>query len=250
MGLKVFVAGGSGAVGHSLLPLLREAGHDITATTRTSAKREVLRSLGCSTIVVDVFDQPALDRAVQTASPDVVIHQLTDLSAGLDPNDPSAREKVLRGNARLRREGTGNLVRAARGAGVSRVIAQSIAWAYAPKTPPYLETDPLDSTATGIRALSVVDGVIPLERSVLDQQDFIGIVLRYGQLYGPGTWASQPAGDSPLHLDAAAYAALLAIDRGPAGAYNIAEPGGAVVVDKAMRELGWRADFRLAPPRS
>ncbi len=250
MAFKIFLAGASGAVGRSLLPQLLEAGHEVTVTTRTAVRRDELRSLGCEVMVVDVYDQPALDRAVLTSSPDVVIHQLTDLSAGLDPGNQAAREKVLRGNARLRREGTANLVRAAREAGARRVIAQSIAWAYAPKTPPYVETDPLENTATGLRALSVVDGVIPLERAVLDQQDFIGIVLRYGQLYGPRTWSNEPAGDAPLHVEAAAHAALLAIDHGHAGVYNIAEPGGTVVVEKAIRELGWRADFRLPPPRS
>jgi nucleoside-diphosphate-sugar epimerase len=131
-----------------------------------------------------------------------------------------------------------------RAAGAKRLIAQSIAWAYAPKTPPYVESDALDAQASGARGLTVGQGVIPLENAVLDQPDFVGVVLRYGYLYGPGTWSgATPQGPSCVHVDAAAHAALLALDRGK-GAYNIAEPGGEAAADKAIAELGWRDEFR------
>jgi nucleoside-diphosphate-sugar epimerase len=148
-------------------------------------------------------------------------------------------------NARLRREGTANLVRAARAAGARRVIAQSIAWAYAPKALPYREDDPLDVHATGDRAISVREGVVPLEAAVLGQRDFEGVVLRYGQLYGPGTWAAKPSGAMPVHVDAAAHAAFLAIDRGRPAAYNIADRDGAVAIDRAVAELAWNPEYRL-----
>jgi nucleoside-diphosphate-sugar epimerase len=242
MGLKVFLAGATGVISRSLIPLLRDAGHSMTGMTRTAKGREKLQSLGIEAVIVDVFDREKLRQAVIAAAPAVVIHQLTDLSAGLDS---AIQAEVLTRNARLRREGTANLVDAAWAAGAKRLIAQSIAWAYAPKDPPYQETDPLDATASGLRGISVGKGVIPLETAVLGQPDMEGVVLRYGELYGPGTWSAEPTGPSPVHVDAAAYAAFLAIDHGLPGAYNIAEPGGAVVIDKATTQLAWRPDFRL-----
>ncbi len=239
---RVFLAGATGVIGRSLVPLLRGAGHSVIGTTRTAEGKAKLEAMGIGAVVVDVFDAAAVEMAVTTAAPDILIHQLTDLAAGIDPAAP---EEAMRRNARLRREGTANLVRAARVAGVKRVIAQSIAWAYAFKDLPFVESDPLDVKATGSRAVSILDGVIPLESAILNQDDFEGVVLRYGQLYGPGTWAADPEGTAPVQVDAAAYAAFLALDHGPPGVYNIADPGGVVSIDKALRELGWRPDFRL-----
>jgi len=236
--MKIFLAGASGAIGRPLVNLLRRTGHDVAGTTRSEESATALRALGCEAVVVDVFDKAALERAVTTAKPDVVMHQLTALAAGSNPES-------LQQNARLRREGTPNLVEAAVKAGAGRIIAQSIAWAYAPKTPPYREDDPLDLDATGARAVSVVQGVVPLENAVLSNKDIEGVVLRYGQLYGPGTWAETPMGTSPVHVEAAAYAALLAIDHGRPGIYNITDPGSEAVSDKAVAELGWSYDFRV-----
>ena len=241
MTLKIFLAGATGVIGRSLIPLLLEGGYAVTGTTRTTDGKAELKALGIASAVVDVFDASALEDAVAAASPDIVIHQLTDLSGGIDPASP---EEAMRRNARLRREGTANLVKAARASGAKRVIAQSIAWAYAPKELPFVETDPLDLDATGVRRISVLEGVVPLESAILHQHDFDGIVLRYGQLYGPGTWTAEPDGSAPVHVEAAAYAAFLAVDHGSSGAYNIADPGGAVAIGKALHELGWRSDFR------
>jgi nucleoside-diphosphate-sugar epimerase len=88
-------------------------------------------------------------------------------------------------------------------------------------------------------------GVRALERAVLEAKGLDGIVLRYGRLYGPGTWFAVPSGRGVLHVDAAAHAALLALTRGTAGVYNIAEPDGAVAIDKARRDLGFDSTFRL-----
>ncbi|GGC45800.1 NAD-dependent epimerase/dehydratase family protein [Chelatococcus reniformis] len=244
MAARIFLAGASGVIGRSLARQLRDAGHLVVGATRTTQGREALQALGIEAVMVDVFDAPTLTRAVSDVAPEVVIHQLTSLAGGIDP--ASATETIAR-NARIRRVGTANLVAAARVAGARRLIAQSIAWAYAPKPPPYRESDPLDTEAGGLRALSVREGVIPLEDAVLGQRDMDGIVLRYGQLYGPGAWTETPKGSSPVHVDAAAHAALLAIHRGAAGPYNIADPGGEVSIDKAEAELGWRPDVRLAP---
>lgn len=240
MGYRIFLAGGSGAIGRRLIPQLVAAGHQVAATTRRAEKAEELRAIGASPVVIDVFDAGDLLAAVAEVKPEVVIHQLTDLPAGLDPNKMG---EAIIGNARVRDEGTRNLVEAAASAGARRLIAQSIAWAYAPGPEPHAETDPLDSGAEGGRGISV-GGVIALERQVLEEP-MTGIVLRYGHLYGPGTGADAAA-DPALHVDAAAYAVLLAVERGAPGAFNIAEPNGHAATDKAVSELGWRPDFRLA----
>jgi nucleoside-diphosphate-sugar epimerase len=155
---------------------------------------------------------------------------------------------ALARNARLRLDGTRNLLSAAKAAGVRRVVAQSIAFAYAPGPAPRSESDPLDTGATGPRAVSV-DGVVQLETQVLNATGIEGIVLRYGRLYGPGTWSAERTPPPALHVDAAAHAALLALTRGGAGIYNIAEDDGAVRTDRARQELGFDPGFRLTMPR-
>lgn len=236
----IFLAGAAGAVGARLVPLLQAAGYRVVGTTRSPARAAALAAAGVTPVVVDVFDAAALARAVEQARPEIAIHQLTDLPPGLDPSRMAA---AIAGNARIRIEGTRHLVAACLGAGVRRVIAQSIAWLYAAGTRPYAEGDPLDAAAEGSRAITV-GGVVALERSVLDSPPIEGVVLRYGQLYGPGTGVDRPTGEAPVHVDAAAHAALLAIDRARPGIYNIAEPAGLVAIDKARRELGWDPAFR------
>lgn len=240
MGHRIFLAGASGAIGQRLIPQLLLAGHEVTGTTRNADKAEKLLAMGVEPFVVDVFDADALWRAMGAIRPDIVVHQLTDLPGGLDPSRMG--EAVVR-NARIREEGTRNLVAAAVASGVRRMVAQSIAWAYAPGPEPHGEAYPLDGGASGNRGISV-GGVIALERAVLNAP-LTGIVLRYGQLYGPGTGTDAATGASPLHVDAAAHAALLALDKGAPGAFNVAEPNQTVSTQKAVEELGWRADFRL-----
>lgn len=238
---RIFLAGATGAVGQRLAPLLRDAGHQVAGTTRSLAKTDRLRALGVEPVVVDVFDAGALQEAVMAAKPDIVIHQLTDLPPKLEPELMAA---ALPRNARIRDEGTRNLVRAAQAAGARRLIAQSIAWIYAPGPTPHSESDPLKTEPDGTYNVTIA-GVIALERQTLQSPPLEGVVLRYGQLYGPGASREDRHGDMPLHVDAAAYAALLAIDRGTPGIYNVAEPNEVAATDKARRELGWSADFRL-----
>jgi nucleoside-diphosphate-sugar epimerase len=238
---RILLAGATGVIGRRLTPLLRDAGHQVAGTTRSAARTDELRALGAAPVVVDVFDAEGLARAVAAVRPDVVIHQLTDLPKGLDPSRMA--EAIVR-NARIRDEGTRNLVRAAVAAGVRRLVAQSIAWAYAPGREPHAEDDPLDLAAEGSRAISV-GGVVALERWTLQSPPLAGTVLRYGQIYGPGTGADAATGSAPLHVDAAAHAALLAVEKNASGIFNVAEPNGYAATDRARRELGWIANFRL-----
>ena len=239
--MKVFLAGAAGAIGRRLVPLLLEAGHSVIGTTRYGEKAAELKARGITAVVVDVYDAAATREAVMRARPDVVIHQLTDLPKELDPNRPAA----FGGNTRLRVEGTPNLVAAALAAGVRRLIAQSIAFAYAPGPEPHAETDPLASPEGEESHAVTARGVRALEDAVLGASGLTGIVLRYGRLWGPGTWNATPSGRGVLHVDAAAHVALLALTRGQAGVYNIAERDGAVTTDKAQRELGFNPAFRL-----
>jgi nucleoside-diphosphate-sugar epimerase len=153
---------------------------------------------------------------------------------------------MLPENSRLRVEGTRNLASAARVAGARRFIAQSLAFAYAEGPEPHAETDPIASGEGNSPSAVTASGVRALEEFVLESpSDFDGIVLRYGRLYGPGTWSATPKGRAPLHVDAAAHAALLAVGQGSPGVYNIAEDDGAVKIDKARKELGFNPAFRI-----
>jgi nucleoside-diphosphate-sugar epimerase len=200
----------------------------------------MLHALGVAPVVVDVFDSDALTEAVATARPDIVVHQLTDLSSAPGTvGYPAAQEA----NCRLRIEGTRNLMRAAKRAGVRRAVAQSMAFVYAPREDARVEEDALDLAAQGVRQLTV-QGIVALEREVQSTPNIQGIVLRYGYLYGLGTWYDLPPKPPSLHVDAAAHAALLAVSKG-AGVYNIADDDGAVSSSKARRELGFDPAFRI-----
>jgi nucleoside-diphosphate-sugar epimerase len=238
---RIFLAGAAGVIGRRLTPLLVANGHTVWGATRSRVSGELLQKLGARPVFVDVFEAEALATAVLEAKPEIVIHQLTDLAA---VHDPAKRSSALARNARIRDEGTRNLVAAARNAGARRLIAQSIAWAYAPGPRPYGGDHPLDLNAEGDRLVSV-RGVESLERQTLQASPLEGVVLRYGRLYGPGSGADAPPGPPSVHVDAAAYAGLLAIGRGEPGAFNIADPNDEVSVDKATAALGWRADFRM-----
>ena len=239
--MRIFLAGATGAIGRRLVPQLLGAGHHVVGTTRSPSKADALLSAGVEPIVLDVFDPTGLTDAVSAARPDIVMHQLTDLPPALDP---SRMAEGTRRNARIRSEGTQNLVFAMLASGVRRLITQSIAWMYAPGPQPHSEEDPLDIHAEGPRAITVA-GVVTLERLTVSSPPIEGIVLRYGHFYGPNT-GSDVAGEAPsLHVDAAASAALLALERARRGIFNIAEPNAYLSIEKARRELGFDPSFRM-----
>jgi nucleoside-diphosphate-sugar epimerase len=237
---KLFLAGATGAIGKRLVPLLLRRGWHVVGTTRSSEKARALAAAGAEPVVVDVFDARAIDRAIADAQPAVVVHELTDLPPGLDP---SRMADAIERNARIRSEGTANLVAAALAARVQRMVAQSIAWAYAPQNRPLREEDPLDLHAEGSRAITI-RGVAELERLVLGSPPLAGVVLRYGHLYGPGTGAEVAAAPS-VHIDAAAWATVLAVERAAPGVYNIADPGPPLDTGKAQTQLDWSAGWRI-----
>ena len=238
--MRVFLAGAYGAIGRRLIPLLIRAGHDVTGTTRSPESAQKLAKAGVHPAVLDVFDGPALAAAVRAAAPQVMIHQLTDLPREFDQARVSAAYPA---NARIRIEGTRNLIAAAQLAPVRRFIVQSIAFAYPPGGEPHQEADPLNIDDP-LRAVTV-RAALDMEQQVLGAPNLEGIVLRYGLLYGPGTWHMTAIRKPALHVDAAAQAALLAMTRGSAGVYNVADDEGIVAIAKARAELGFDPQFRL-----
>lgn len=227
---KILVAGATGAIGRPLCRLLVRDGWRVWGTTRFAGKAGALRTVGVEPVVVDVFDEEELYNVVTEVRPHVVIHQLTDLPPGLNPDKMA--EGLVR-TARLRDVGTRHLIAAAVACGVERMVVQSIALVYESGPMPYREDSPLSSAS-----------IVNFEQQVLDAP-LTGIILRYGKLYGPGTGFDDPPAGGPVHVDAAADAARRAVTRGDAGIYNIAEADGTISSQKAEQELGWDSGFRL-----
>ena len=238
--MRIFLAGASGAIGRRLTPLLLAAGHDVTGSTRSADTARQLNAAGMHGVVADVFDAAALQDAVVKTRPEIVIHQLTDLPRVVE--DEAQLAASYPRNARIRTEGTRNLIAAAQAASARRFIVQSVAFAYAPGAEPHPETDPLN-VSEGPRAVTV-RAAADMERQVL-ASGMEAIVLRYGFFYGPGTWHADPIRKPSLHIDAAAQATLLALTRGRSGIYNIAEEDGTVSIAKARAELGFDPAFRI-----
>lgn len=235
--MRVFVAGGSGAIGRRLVPLLASRGHVVAATTRSPEKMELLHELGAKPVVMDALDRDAVIAAVTQFRPQVVVHQLTDLHAATNLRN---FDKAFAVTNRLRTEGTDHLLEAARAAGAKRFVAQSFGnWNYE-RTGRALKTefDALDPEPPRTMQRSL-DAIVHLETAVLDEGN--GIVLRYGNLYGAGTGWTSPAiigllqarkipviGKgygmfSFVHVDDAAIATVAAVERGAPGIYNIVD---------------------------
>jgi nucleoside-diphosphate-sugar epimerase len=193
--VRIFVAGATGVIGIRLVPRLVAAGHVVAGMTRTPSKAALLRELGAEPVVCDVYDAELLRSVVVASVPDVLIHELTDL-----PDDERRITEHPGANARIRREGTRNVLDAARAAKVGRFLAESVAW---------------DLSGDGGAAVN------ELEAAVLA---YGGVVLRYGRLYGPGTYHEHRLPDHPrVQVDEAARRTVEALDE-PSGIFTISEP--------------------------
>lgn len=241
--MRVFVAGATGVIGRELVPRLVTAGHEVIGMSNDESRNGLLRSLGANPVVVDVFDRTALIAAFQREKPNAVIDELTSLG-----------KANYAANNRMRDEGTRNLVDAAKAAGVERFIAQSYCL-YAPGSGLATENDPLDLSSGAFQGS--IEGIVALERIVNEMPT--GIILRYGSMYGPGTWYA-PGGSiagqllhgdfvasnditSFVHVEDAAQAAVLAL-HWPKGTFNIVD-------DEPVPETVWAsvlASLVGAPP--
>ena len=232
--INIFIAGGTGAIGRFLVPLLVKAGHKVVALTRSAGRTSQLEQMGAVPVVGDVYDTVRLARLVAESEAELVMHQLT--AFGTKDGDPYAE------TIRVRIEGTRSLISAARAARARRFIAQSISFMCSPsgsgltdeETPIYL-----DSPAA-VRALA--EAVASLERQTLEADGMFGTVLRYGWFYGPGT-SYDPEGTIPtairkgampivgagagtysfINLEDAAAATLKVLAHEASGIYNIVD---------------------------
>jgi len=226
--VRVFLAGGSGAIGVPLIRALTAAGHQVTALTRSAANASTLRALGATPAVADALDAEALRRVVVEAKPTHVIHELTAIPKG---GVRSARD--LAPTNRLRVEGTRNLIEAAVAAGAKRIVSGSFAM---------FRGAPSSDVPPDMREAS--EAVRSMEFQTLEANRTArieGVVLRYGLFYGPdaGSTVQMIAmakrrllptirGDrgllSNIHVDDAASATVAALERAPAGSvYDIVD---------------------------
>ena len=242
--MRVFVAGGTGAIGTPLVRQLVERGHQVTATTRRPDRAGHLRRIGATVAIMDGLDAASVGEAVARAEPEAIIHQMTALSG---PPDMRHFDLWFRATNALRTTGTRHLLAAGQAVGVTRFLAQSYTgWTFARTgSAPATEDDPLDPNPLPAQRETLA-AIRALERDVLGAP-VTGIVLRYGGLYGPGAWDALVAmvrkrmlpviGDgagrwSWIHVDDAAAATVAALERGERGVYN-------VVDDEPARASEW-----------
>ena len=243
--MKVFVAGATGALGRQLVPQLVARGHELFGMTRSASKQDLVRSLGARPVVADALDPDAVARAVASAEPDVIVHELTALSGKMSIRDARRpdRSPMVKMTIRLRTEGTDHLLAVGRAVGARRFVAQSVAFGFARAGGLQTEGDPLDSNVpAGLR--TGLAAILHLEQAVTAIEWGEGLVLRYGGFYGPGTGISLAPdammaaairkrrfpviGDgggvwSFVHIGDAAAATAIAAERGRPGIYNIVD---------------------------
>lgn len=235
--MKVFLAGASGVIGRSLTPKLIVAGHDVTGTTRSERGADTIRAGGAEAVVCDCLDAAAVVKAVAAAQPEVIVSELTSL-----PKDYDLRTIDYGPTNRVRVEGGNNLIQAGRRAGVRRFVTQSIAFVYEPEGSWIKAEDaPTYRDAPG-RFKSGLEATLVSEREALGAAGMDGLVLRYGQFYGPNTYFDHDGAIAKqvrsrrfpvvgkgsgvfsfVHVDDAADATVAAVERGPSGIYNIVD---------------------------
>jgi nucleoside-diphosphate-sugar epimerase len=262
--MRVFVAGATGAIGKQLVPRLVAAGHEVHGMTRSESKRALLYELGAVPVVADALDADQVAEAVATASPDVIVHQLTAIP---DEIDMRHIDRDFELTNRLRTEGTDHLLSAGQAVGVRRFIAQSNIAAYA-RTGSAVKTeeDPIDTAPPAV-ARANVDAIRHLEDAVLGATWTEGIVLRYGWFYGPGT-SMEPGKESYelirkrkfpmvgdgagvwsfIHVADAADATVASIEQGSRGVYNVVDDDPAAVAEwlpALAEQLGARKPMRV-----
>jgi 2-alkyl-3-oxoalkanoate reductase len=245
--MKVFLAGATGVLGRTLVPQLVARGHEVVGMTRSASKQDLVRSLGARPVVADALDPDAVAQAVASAEPEVIVHELTALSGPMSIRDARHPERFAGAimTNRLRTEATDHLLAAGRAVGARRFVAQSFGAFRFARTggPVQTEADPLDPHQPGVPQPGV-EAILYLERAVTTIDWGEGLALRYGGFYGPGTGISRApdaqmaapirkrrfpiVGDgggvwSLVHVDDAAAATAVAVERGRPGIYNVVD---------------------------
>ncbi len=229
--MKVFVAGASGAIGLPLVRQLAAAGHQVAGSTRSAGGAKRISEAGGSPVTVDVFDRDSMIRVVGEAEPEVVINQLTSLPARFEPK----KKGYYDANNRMRSVGGDHVIEATAAAGARRLITQSISFLYA------LDGSRIKSEGDPVDRTGAHDATLAHESKALDDERFETVVLRYGLLYGPGTWYASDGHlteevrrrrlpvvgkgtgiTSFLHVDDAASAAVSSLTKGR-GIYNVTD---------------------------
>ena len=245
--MRIFIAGATGALGSRLLPVLVAAGHSVVGSTHTAGRLPDIRKTGAEAVLADGLDAQAIARAVIEAEPDVIVHEMTALGG---MSDLRHFDRTFALSNRLRTEGVDHLLEAATKAGAKRFVAQSFCgWPYARRGDPVkTEDEPLDADPPRELRRSL-EAIRYLETRVLQAPSLAGVVLRYGAFYGPGTGMLEEtiidqlrhrrfpligAGTgwwSLVHIDDAAAATAIAVERGDAGIYNIVDDEPAPVAE-------------------
>jgi nucleoside-diphosphate-sugar epimerase len=226
-------------MGRPLVPRLLAAGHEVTGMTRREDRAAAIREAGASAVVCDVFDAAALESAVKAAAPEVVVHQLTSLPSRLDYK---AKDDPLAATNRVRSEGTRNLLAAAKAAGARRLVAESVAFLYAPEGDWVKDEEAPLFHGSPYPFGKVVEALADLERQVTGAEGIEGLVLRYGWLYGPGTYFDRGGSQTEealkrrlpivgkgtgtfsfVQVEDAAVATVAAVERGAPGVYNVVD---------------------------
>ncbi|HEU5049542.1 MAG TPA: NAD(P)-dependent oxidoreductase [Gemmatimonadales bacterium] len=263
--MRIFIAGATGAIGRRLVPALIGRGHRVTGMTRSRAGADALEELGAEPVVADALDREQTLRAVAQASPEVVVHQMTALAEARDLRN---FDRTFAATNRLRTVGTDNLMAGARAAGARQFVAQSYGnWVYRPGGPEAKsEEDPFDPSPP-LSQRRTLDAIIHLERVVRAEGELAGVVLRYGNFYGPGTALARDGEMTELvrrrrlpvigkgggiwsfiHVDDAASATLAAIDSSARGTYNVVDDEPAPVAEwlpELARIVGARTPWRV-----
>jgi 2-alkyl-3-oxoalkanoate reductase len=245
--MKVFVAGATGALGRALVPQLVARGHEVVGMTRSESKQDLVRSLGARPVVADALDPDAVAEAVASAEPEVIVHQLTALSGPMSFRDARRPDRSVAATMtnRLRTEATDHLLAAGRAVGARRFVAQSFgAFRFGTGGPVHTEADPLDPNDPPAALRTVQAAYLYLERAVTTIEWGEGLALRYGGFYGPGTSISLASdaqmaapirkrrvpivGDgggvwSYVHVEDAATATAVAVERGQPGVYYVVD---------------------------
>ena len=243
--MRVFVAGASGVIGRALVPRLVAAGHEVTGTTRDDRSAEAIRATGAQAAICDALDAAAVEDAVIEANPEGIVSELTSL-----PKDYDLRTIDYEPTNRLRIEGGRNLISAGRKVGARRYITQSIAFVYEPEGDWVKDEEARTFVEAPGRFASGLEATLTSEGEALEADGMEGLVLRYGQFYGPDTYFDRGGSISEqvrkrrfpqvgsgsgvfsfIHVDDAADATVASIERGAPGIYNVVDDDPAPISD-------------------